>query len=299
MKKKEKVLVFGGSGFLGSYFCKLNKKFFNIISPSHSEVDVLNYDQINEYIKKSDASVVINFVALADVDKSEKEKGNHNGTAYKLHTEVVKYLSDLCKKSGKHLIQISTDCVFNGWRSTHPYSEDDKSNPINWYGQTKYLGENFLKKSGCSYCIVRIEMAYTADLNFKGKGDFVRYFLTELLTGRKVKAIENQKITPTYINDMAAALRQLITNRAKGIFHIASTDSISPFEFAVNLAQEFGLDPKFIKPIKFGNLKNRSPRPKNPWLDATKFQTKYGPGILHSNQESIKLFKKEFKRING
>src|SRR3989304_3969274 len=244
MRKKAKVLVFGGSGFLGSYFCKLNKKFFNIISPPHSEIDVLNYDQINEYIKKSDAPVVINFVALADVDKSEKEKGNRNGTAYKLNTKAARHLSKICKKTGKHLIQISTDCVFSGGKSARPYNEDDKPNPLNWYGTTKYLGESLVKKSGCSYCIARVEMAYTADLGFKNKDDFVRFFLTQLSAGHKIKAIENQKITPTYINDVATALKWLIENRAKGIFHIASTDSISPFEFAVKLAEEFGLDPK-------------------------------------------------------
>lgn len=298
MKMKKQVLVFGGSGFLGSYFCKLNGKFFEIISPSHSEVDVLNYNQINKYIKKSDAPVIVNFVALADVDKSEKEKGDRSGNAYKLNAKVVKYLSDICKKTGKHLIQISTDCVFNGGRNNRPYNEGDRPNPVNWYGATKYLGENFLKKSGCSYCIARVEMAYTGDLSFKEKGDFVRFFLTQLLAGHRVKAIENQKITPTHINDIAAALRQLIKSQAKGVFHIASTDSISPFEFAVSLANEFGLDPKLVQLVKFGSLKNRSPRPRNPWLDVTKFQTNYGSGILHSNRESIKLLKKHFKLLN-
>lgn len=299
MKKKKKVLVFGGNGFLGSHFCNLNAKFFDILSPTHKEVDLLNYKQTKEYLDNCEASIIVNFVALANVNKSEEEKGSMQGLAYNLNTKVVDHLSKLCKNSGRYLLQLSTDCVFSGKKNNRPYHENDKPDPINWYGTTKYLGEDILQKSGCLYSIARVEMAYSADLNFKNKNDFARLFLTDLLDGKEIQAITNQKITPTYINDVAIALGELVKKSPLGIFHIASTDWVTPFDFATTLANAFGINTKLIKPIKFGSLKKRSPRPKNPWLDVKKFQAEFGSNILHSNKEGIRLFKKGFRFIKN
>lgn len=298
MKKKEKVIVFGGSGFLGSHFISYQKENFEFIAPSHYQVNITNPKKVSDFLEKNKARVIVNATALADVNKAEKERENKKLEAYQLNALAVKELAAICKKLGKHLILLSTDCVFDGRKIDSPYAEEDKPKPINWYGQTKYFGELFLKSSGCSYTIARIEMAYSPNLDFDKRVDFIRFFFDHLLQNKEVLAINDQKITPAFMGDVAKALGILIKNKQAGIFHIGSTDWLSPYAIAQILAKEFNFNPKFIKPISFKEFsKNRAPRPQYPWLDVTKFQQTFGYNILHTNKESIKLFKRGVQKF--
>lgn len=298
MKKKEKVVVFGGSGFLGSHFISYQKENFDFIAPSHTKVNITKPQEVYNFLKKNVTEVVINAIALADVNEAEKEKRDKEGEAYKLNALAVNELALVCKKLGKHLILLSTDCVFDGRKIDRPYTEEDKPKPINWYGQTKYFGELFLKNSGCSYTIARIEMTYSPNLSFDKKVDFIRFFFNHLLQNKEVLAINDQKITPTFMGDAAKALGIMIKNKRSGIFHIGATDWISPYAIAQILASEFNFNPKLIKPVSFKEFsKNRAPRPQYPWLDVTKFQQTFGYNILHTNKEGIKLFKRGYKNF--
>lgn len=294
MKQKEKVIVFGGSGFLGSHFINQQSKNFEVISPSHSEINILNTTEVSNFLEDSTAKIVINFTALADVELAEKEKGDTQGKAYLLNAYSVGELAKICKKLGKHLILLSTDCVFDGKKKDRPYNEDDQANPINWYGETKAIGESFLINSGSSFTIARIEMAYSSNLDFNSKRDFVRTFLKYMINNKPFQAITDQKITPTFMDDVSTALGILINNKPQGIFHIGATDWASPYEIAKTLAEEFNLDKKLIKKITFKSYsKRKTPRPQYPWLNVNKFQKNFGYNILHTNKESLALFKKK------
>lgn len=49
------------------------------------------------------------------------------------------HLSRLCAEQGARLVHISTDCVFEGTKGR--YLESDKSDVVDLYGQSKYIGE--------------------------------------------------------------------------------------------------------------------------------------------------------------
>lgn len=297
MKQKEKVIVLGGSGFLGSHFINYQRRNFEIVAPPHSLVDITDLKQVYNFLKKSGAKVVINTTALADVNKAEKEKGDKKGKAYQLNALMVKELSLVCKRLDKHFILLSTDCVFDGRKAISPYSEKDQPNPVNWYGQTKYLGELFLIESGCSYTIARVEMAYSADLNFIRRNDFMRFFLNTFLKNKEFVATTDQKITPIFMPDVAKALGTLVKAKPEGIFHIGATDWISPYDLANLLASEFNFNKELVKPITFKLYsKKLAPRPQYPWLNVTKFQNTFGSNILHNNKQSVRLFTKSVQK---
>lgn len=289
----KKILVFGGSGLVGSKFIDLYSKDFEIKAPEASAVDILNKDQLINITKEFNPDVVVNFAAYTQVEQAESQKDDKNGICYLINAVGAKNIAEVVKEFDKKLIHISTDYVFDGTKLWSPYTEEDKPNPINWYGQTKHFGEQFIVEIGCPSAIVRICMPFSAF--YELKKDIARFFLEKLQKGEEINAIEDQRITPTLVSDIAAALKILIETDSNGFYHVSSTDSVSPLEFAKIIAEIFKLNYSLISPINFDeyNKTKMAKMLKFSWLNPAKFEKEFGEGILHTVKEGLVIFKKE------
>ncbi len=288
-----KVLVFGGSGLVGSKFIHMHSQAFEIKAPPATEVDILNQDQLLKFTQDFEPDTIVNFAAYTQVESAEAQKGYKGGICYQINAIGAKNVANVCKKLEKRLIHISTEYVFDGTKEISPYTEEDKPNPINWYGQTKYAGEQFVVESGCTVTIARICMPFSSF--YELKKDVARFFLKELQNGRKIKAIEDQRVTPTYVNDIVNALKVLTESDASGLYHISSTDSVTPLEFAKTIAEIFKADYSLVSPISLDeyNKSKLAKLLKYSWLNPTKFERQFGEGILHTVEEGLVIFKKE------
>lgn len=291
-----KVLVFGGSGLVGSRFIQLNKDNFELAAPDTSQADILDKNQLLKILKEFEPQVVINFAAYTDVQAAEKQQGNKNGLCYKLNADGAKNVAEVCKEFSKHLIHISTDYVFDGQKSAAPYTEEDIPNPQNWYGQTKFYGEENVKNSGAYFVIVRISMPYVA--HYSLKKDVARFFLEQLKMGKNVLAINDQKITPTLGDDIANALAEISNSISLGtkkssIYHVSVTDDTTPFDFAVMIGQAFNLNTSLIKAVSLDKYnKNKAVKLlRYSRLNPQRFIAEYGGNIPHTVEENIKYFK--------
>lgn len=291
MGEKKKVFVFGGAGMVGSRFIELCSSDFEIESPDLDKVDILDKEQVRKALTDFNPKVVVNFAAFTNVEKAEEESGDESGIVYKLNVQAVVEIGKICKELNIHLIQISTEYIFDGEKSDSPYTENDKPNPINWYGETKYLGEKAVGDSGCNYTIMRIAMPYTA--HHELKKDIARFFLGELKEGREIMAISDQRISPILIDDIAAGLSVLIENQPNGVYQVVSPDSTSPLEFAQTIARVFGLDENLVKPVTLDEYsKNKKAKLlRYSWMDSSKFRKEFGEDILHTVEEGLRIFK--------
>ncbi len=288
-----KILVIGGTGLVGSKFIEVNRGRFEIESPSSSELNVLDPQKIENYLKNSSCEVVLNSSGYTKVDDAEDQKDDLNGDCYKLNVEAAQSLAKACKEFGKHLVHISTDYVFDGTKKESPYTEEDKPNPVSWYAKTKLMGDRRVLEYAVHYTIARPEMPYST--NYTRKSDFARFFYHSLKEGKSFKAVTDQKITPIFVDDLAKALGVLAENKFEGIINVASTDFITPFEFAQKIAEGIGADKGLIEGVKFTdfNKDRKALRPQHSWLDVSKFKKEFGEGVLKSNDEEIKEFLKE------
>lgn len=285
-----KILVLGGSGLVGSRFLDLYNSKFEISSPSHDELDILSVDELNNKVKESQAEVVINFTGYTNVDEAEKEKDIHSGLAYKLNVLAVGNLAKICAENGNHFIHLSTDYVFNG-RKDAPYVESDKPDPVCWYGMTKMLGEEEILSIDMDYTVARVEMPYSS--HFLKKSDFARTFLKMLQDGKEINGIYDQKITPIFVDDLVKALSLIVEKKPKGIYHLASTNHTTPYDFANLIAEKFNLDKNLVKKVSFEEYsKTRAAkRPQNSYLDVSKFEGEFGKGILRTVSDSLDEFR--------
>lgn len=293
----KKVLVFGGSGLVGSKFIDQNKNIFEMKYPSATEVNILDKTQVIKVVQEFNPDTVINFAAFTQVEEAESQRGDKGGICYLINALGAKIVADTSKQFNAKLIHISTEYVFDGTKEDRPYVEEDRPNPINWYGQTKYFGEQFVLESGCTAMVVRLSMPFSA--NYALKKDIARFFLEELKNGNQVRAVEDQKITPTLVLDIANALKELIESQRLGIYHISSRDSVTPLEFVKTIAEIFHLNHLLISSIGLDEL-NKNKKAKllqYSWLNPAKFEKDFGDQILHTAEEGLIIFKTEIDQL--
>lgn len=288
---KQNLLIFGGAGLIGSKFISLFKDFYSINAPEIDDLDILEKDQLFRYIKNSSAEVIINYAAFTDVDRAEEEKDNKEGLVYRLNSLAVKNLCEICGETKKHFVHFSTDYVFNGEKAAGSYKEEDQQSPLSWYGQTKYFAEQFILESKVPSTIVRTSMPFSSHYDLKQ--DIVRFFLKQLKENHEIMAINDQMVTPAFVDDLANALNILIKEKETGIYHVVCNTHTTPFDLARIIAEKFGLNDSLIKPTSIVeyNKTRKAKRSKYGWLGVEKFEKRFGKGILHSVEQSIDIFK--------
>ena len=266
-----KILATGLSGLVGSRIQELSKDKYQFENLSlDTGVDITDSEKIFSLITSSHASLVLHLAAKTDVDSCQKDMSQGtNGQAWKINVEGTKNVINACSRSGKKLIYVSTDFVFDG-KKEKPYSEEDSPNPVNWYGQTKYEGEKLVTSSSLSWVILRLAYPYRA--NFQ-KRDFVRALIDRLKDGEKVSLITDHIMTPTFIDDLSYALEKIVNKESLEIFHAIGSQFVSPFEAGVIIANIFGFDKNLLqKTTREEFFKNRAPRPFNLSLKNDKIQ---------------------------
>ena len=257
-----KILGTGLTGLIGSRIVEVLKEKYEFENLSRtSGIDIADKDQILEKIKASDAQIILHLAGKTDVDSCELDKSLlQNGEAWKINVEGPRNISNACLQTNKKLIYMSTDFIFDGINpSAGGYTEEDIPNPINWYAQTKYEGEKIVLSLNSPRIIIRTAYPYRA--NFV-KLDFFRAILGKLQDGKFVLAITDQTFTPTFIDDIAFALDVLIGNNSQGIFHVAGSQSLTPYAAALLIAETFNFDKDLIsKTTGKEFFKDRAQRP--------------------------------------
>lgn len=282
-----KILLFGGTGLVGSRFQELLKDEFEIIAPTHLDVDLLNPDEIRKNINETKPDQILYAAGFTNVDKAEEEEE----LAYNLNSKVPKIITKTAK--GTPVIYLSTDYVFDGTKSEAPYKEEDLPNPLSTYAKSKREGEIAVLSEGNENLVLRLIMPYSAV--YTKKMDLARIILNKLRNNEKVLGVSDQKINPIFVDHLSFAISKVIKAKTSGIYHLAATSFTTPLEFARLIALEFNLESNLIEQTTLEKFtKSRAAvRPKDSWLDTHKFINQFGNGILHSVEEGIKEFKSQ------
>ena len=228
-----KILGTGLTGLVGSRIVEFLTEFeFDI-----SQEDITDRNLIQDRIEKSDAQVVLHLAAKTDVDGCEKDKDfGEKGDAWRINVIGTENVALACKQSSKKLIYISTDFVFDG-EKVGSYEEDDSPNPINWYGKTKFEGEKKVQNLCKNYIIARIAYPYRKSFI---KKDLVRVLIEKIEAGESLKMVTDHIMVPTFIDDIASALKLLIKNDERGVFHVVGSQAITPYDTAILISDIYG-----------------------------------------------------------
>ncbi len=192
--------------------------------------------------------------------------------AYNINAAAVKNLAHLVKVLDRYLIHISTDFVFDGSKQT-PYIEQDKPNPINVYGETKFQAERFIRRSKRRFAIIRTQWTYGLH------GDnFVTKLIQRAKTQKSLKVVDDQIGSPTATTEVAKVICTLLNKQPRGIFHFAADGYTSRFQMAEFIFKKLNI-PVELSPCKSEDFPSAAARPLNSCFDCSKIKKLLGLSI--------------------
>ncbi len=285
-----KILGTGLSGLVGSRVVELLSPQYSFENLSlETGIDITKKELVDNYINNSDAPWVFHFAGATDVDGCEKDRNlGEQSVAWRVNVAATGFIAEACKRTGKKLLYISTDFVFDGTKDE--YHEEDEPHPLSWYAITKYEGEKRVEILDSQSIIIRITAPYCA--NNPAKADFVHRIISTLSKHESIASPTDQIFVPTFIDDIATAIKTLVESKASGVYHVVGSQALSPYESSVKIARTFGLDTDLIKESTFAEyFKDRAPRPFRLFTKNDKIS---GLGVKMSGfEEGLELIKKE------
>ena len=231
-----KVLVTGVAGQLGhDVMQELAKREIPAVGTDLKEgipLDITDEKAVHQVLQKEKPTVILHCAAWPAVDLAEEEQNKE--TVYAVNVTGTKNLVKEAKELGARFVYISTDYVFNG-EGTTPWKPDcTEYAPLNYYGQTKWQGEQMVKQYLSSYFIVRI--AWVFGLN---GGNFIKTMLKVGKNHDRLTVVNDQIGTPTYTKDLARLLVDMIQTEKYGIYHATNEGGyISWYDFAVEIFKQ-------------------------------------------------------------
>lgn len=272
-----KLAVIGSKSMVGSRFCDLAGDFFTLVKADYHEdiqLDITSADSVENFYQKKDFSWAILFSAATDVDAAEKERNDKNGLTFQINVKGTQNVVAASQKYQRGLIFISTDFVFDG--TAGPYSEDAPTGPdlsqVSWYGRSKIEAEKTVSSLSDSL-ILRIAYPYRGP--YQGKEDIAKRILKAYDANQLYPMFVDQAISPTFIDDLAPAVNLLLSQNASGIYHLASPQTTTQYDFARLVLEVFGRDAKKLQEgrvVEFLKNPHATPRPVNGGLKVDKIK---------------------------
>lgn len=283
-----KALVTGVNGQLGKALLATRPEGWDCVALDRATLDLADADAIARLVDAEQPDLVLNAGAYTAVDRAESEPELAmaiNGTAPGAFAKAL-------AGSGKRLVQVSTDFVFDG-ASGRGYRPDDARNPQSVYGASKAAGED---AAGPDAIIVRTSWVYAA-----GGANFVRTMLRLMRERETLSVVADQIGSPTWATGLAQTLWGLAGKAQPGIYHHRDAGVASWYDFAVAIAEEaqaLGLLDRTpaIVPIATSDYPTPAKRPSFSVMDVTATRKLLGDANVHW-RANLKTMLKEEKTL--
>jgi dTDP-4-dehydrorhamnose reductase len=268
------ILILGAAGNLGIAYSELldNKEELDVIAWDKTELDVTDGGILAKKISDIKPNIIINNVAFNDVDAIEKDNAAQE-LARRLNITLVNSLGEIALSLGSTLIHYSSDYVFKG-DNRKGYLEDDLPSPINFYGQTKYEGEQELLKltgKGLKWYLIRTSKLFgPPSLSLVAKPNFFELILDSAKQGQVLKVVADESGSFTYTRDLAKASWDLVLENCPfGIYHLVNSGHASWYEAAKYFLDQTSLNFEILS-VKRKDFPRPAKRPKYSLLTNTK-----------------------------
>lgn len=209
---------------------------------TYQSMDITLKDEVNQIITSVKPDMIIHAAAMTQVDDCEQNKS----LSYSVNVDGTRNLLASAEDINSSFCLISTDFVFSG--ASGPYSENDPTGAVNYYGQTKELAEQLVMSSRLNWSIARTVLLY-GKADPSKRSNFIYWVKQNLEAGKHIKVVNDQTRTPTYIPDLANGIVLIIEKGARGIFHLSGKDILTPYQMAILIAKHLHLNASLIEPV--------------------------------------------------
>ncbi len=278
-----RVLVTGVKGQLGhDVMNELAGRGHEGIGVDIQEMDITDAASVEKVITEAAPDAVIHCAAYTAVDAAE----DNVDLCRRVNAGGTENIARVCKALNCKMMYISTDYVFNG-QGTRPWEPDDKREPLNVYGQTKYEGELAVETLE-KFFLVRI--AWVFGVNGK---NFIKTMLNLGKTRDHLTVVADQIGSPTYTYDLARLLVDMIETDKYGRYHATNEGLCSWYEFACEIFKQAGMNVT-VSPVTSDQYPAKAKRPMNSRMDKSKLD-EMGFKRLPSWQDALGRYLKEIQ----
>ena len=277
-----RILITGANGQLGSALQQAlggeelilkNLPVFDLTNPA-----------CEEQILSARPEVILHVGAYTNVDGAEREPDH----ARAVNVQGTTFVARAAQALRARLLYVSTDYVFDGEKRS-PYTENDRPHPINHYGLSKYEGEQAALALCGNTLVVRTAWLY----GDPGK-NFVKTIMRLANEKPELEVVADQRGCPTYADDLARAIQQLLGNDMQGICHLTNSGDCTWHEFAEAIVRQMGLS-TVVRPITTAQAGRLARRPAYSVLSQERFAMRWSS--LPHWQDALARFMKRVPHL--
>lgn len=253
-----RTLVLGAGGFLGSWIAEAlmergvegltlhtgtrrSVMGRSLVGATATSADLTDASAISELLERSDPRLIVNCVALADVDRCEREPELADVLNHRLPVRLARWVAE----RGATLVHVSTDAVFDG--SDGPYDTSATPRPLNAYGRSKLAGEVGVLDACPTATVVRTNIVGWSPT---GTRSLLEYFHGRLTRGEPAPGFNDVFFRPLPIQRFWPTCENLLAGGMSGLLHATGPELLSKYEFGVLVARTFDLDPALVVPTR-------------------------------------------------
>ncbi|MGB3589738.1 MAG: SDR family oxidoreductase [Tunicatimonas sp.] len=294
-----KVLLTGGNGLLGQKLIPvlLSDDDISTIVTSRGkarfaeryrdlqyfDLDITNRDHVFNIVHLVQPDVIIHTAAMTNVDYCEQ----HQNECWEVNVQSVAHLLHAAEAYNSFFIHLSTDFIFSG--DKRYLTEEDKPQPINFYGQSKLQAEVLVRQSRVKYAILRTALVYGLVPNMS-RSNIVLWVKKSLEAQKSINVVDDQYRTPTLVEDLAVGIYLVIKQRAEGVYNISGGEVLTPYQMALEVASVFQLNSTLITRTDGSKFSQTAKRPPETGLVIEKAKSTLGfkPHTFREGVDSLR-----------
>jgi dTDP-4-dehydrorhamnose reductase len=252
---RPRAVVFGAGGLLGqALLARLPESGIELLAAprGRGEADITDAGRVAELLERLRPDLVFNAAAFTDVDGAEDQPQ----AAFAANAEGPEVLARTAQVVGAALVHYSTDFVFDGERPT-PYDEDVPPLPLSTYARSKLEGERRVQATLARSFVVRVGCLYG-----RGGRNFASTLLRRLRQGELIRADNERRVSPTWIDPVARLSGQLAISGRFGLYHATAQGETTWADFARFVADQAGLPEARVEAVAGSALRLKAVRPR-------------------------------------
>lgn len=246
-----KIIVTGTSGFLGSRIVKFYKEKYEILTPTHSQMNITQADSVHKYFKLYQPDIVIHCAAIADTTACEKEPK----ISWTVNVTGTENIVKAAKEIGAKCICCSSDQVYCGSTKETANTEDDILTPYNIYGKEKaYAETSCLAIDDRS---IHLRLAWMYDANDMQRNSFFKQIHDYIQNKTKLTLSPYDKRGITDVWEVVQNIEAAFALPG-GIYNFGSPNNESTYQTAVQLFHKLHYDTELLCKLENANPRNIS-----------------------------------------